>query len=420
MIESALSDLAGWFGDLIENVGSIGLGYLILGCLLQWGQTLLNSVAWRNVLQASYPEKHILQKEISAGYAAGVGLNSVLPGQAGTITYLALFRASISGSSVATITAGAAVQAIFWSIVGGLVYLLLFLSRPDAFDVKLGTITSWIGDHLVITLLLAAAAAAVILICVRLIKTRLREQWAQLGQGAAILRTPRRYLARVVTFQALSYTCRIGVNDRAGCRAAGRAAGRPAADHRGLVGRGGAELLDDVVADLVLGHTSAGPQHAIDVVHPLRVGDRDQPGRRRRQRVRDRVGDRPHRAVPPPAGDGARGASEQRAADHRRREQHSHGGAAQRAPARRPAGGVGHAGDRDRPVAVAADDDRAVDVGRACRCELLHLLQRAGRVALVVVRPDDQRAAGAARVAHSSAPRFLWSSSSASSAASTS
>ena len=99
MIESALSDFAGWFADLIENVGSIGLGYLILGCLLQWGQTLLNSVAWRNVLQASYPEKHILQKEISAGYAAGVGLNSVLPGQAGTITYLALFRASISGQA---------------------------------------------------------------------------------------------------------------------------------------------------------------------------------------------------------------------------------------------------------------------------------------------------------------------------------
>src|SRR5690242_8725433 len=159
MIETALSDLAGWCADLIENVGSIAIPYLILGSLLQWGQTLLNSVAWRNVLQASYPEKHILQKEISAGYAAGVGLNSVLPGQAGTITYLALFRASIYGSSVATIAAGAAVQAIFWSIVGGLVYLLLFFSRPDAFDVKLGTITSWIGDHLPITLVLVAAAA---------------------------------------------------------------------------------------------------------------------------------------------------------------------------------------------------------------------------------------------------------------------
>ena len=60
--------------------------------------------------------------------------------------------------------------------------------------------------------MLAAAAAALIFICVRLIQTRLREQWAQLGQGAVILRTPRRYLARVVTFQALSYACRIGVN----------------------------------------------------------------------------------------------------------------------------------------------------------------------------------------------------------------
>src|SRR4029079_19333313 len=133
--------------------------------LLQWGQTLLNSVAWRNVLQAAYPKTNVLQKEVSAGYAAGVGLNSVLPGQAGTITYLALFRASINGSSVATIAAGAAVQAIFWSIVGGLVYLLLFLSRPDAFDVKLGTITGWIGDHLFLSVLIAAAAAVLILLC---------------------------------------------------------------------------------------------------------------------------------------------------------------------------------------------------------------------------------------------------------------
>jgi uncharacterized membrane protein YbhN (UPF0104 family) len=212
MLLNVLNELAGWFEDLIDNVASIPLGYLLLGFVLQWGQTLLNSVAWRNVLQAAYPRTNVLQKEVSAVYAAGVGLNSVLPGQAGTITYLALFRASINGSSVATIAAGAAVQAIFWSIVGGLVYLLLFLSRPDAFDVKLGTITGWIGDHLFLSVLIAAAAVALILLCVRLIRTRLHEQWQQLGQGAAILHTPRTYLARVVTFQALSYACRIGVN----------------------------------------------------------------------------------------------------------------------------------------------------------------------------------------------------------------
>ena len=206
------SDIAGWFTSLLDNVGSIAVGFLLLGFAFQWGQTMFNSIAWRSVLAAAYPDKKILQKEISAGYAGGVALNSVLPGQAGTVTYLGLFRASIYGSSVATITAGAAVQAIFWSIVGGLVYLVLFLSRPDAFNSKLGGITGFISDHPVVSLTIAAGTVVLIVVALRVIRERLHRQWDQLGQGAAILRTPRRYLARVVTFQALSYTCRICVN----------------------------------------------------------------------------------------------------------------------------------------------------------------------------------------------------------------
>ena len=88
-----LSDLSGWIGTTLDNIASIDPIYLIIGFAFQFGQTLLNSVAWRNVLQAAYPDKHVQQKEISAAYAGGVGLNSVLPGQAGTVTYLALFRA---------------------------------------------------------------------------------------------------------------------------------------------------------------------------------------------------------------------------------------------------------------------------------------------------------------------------------------
>ncbi|MDX6535105.1 MAG: glycosyltransferase AglD [Gaiellales bacterium] len=207
-----LGDIAGWFGSLIDNVSSISLWYLLLGCAFQCGQTLFNSVAWRGVLQAAYPDKHIRQSEISAGYAGGVALNSVLPGQAGTVTYLALFRASIPGSSVATITAGAAVQAIFWSLVGGLVYLVLLLERPESFTVEIGAVADWIGAHWVMSLLIATAVVALVVVAVRVIRERLHRQWDQMGQGAAILRTPRRYLSRVVTFQALSYACRLGVN----------------------------------------------------------------------------------------------------------------------------------------------------------------------------------------------------------------
>ena len=207
-----LSDLAGWVETTFDNIASIDPIYLVIGFAFQFGQTLLNSVAWRNVHQAAYPDKHILQKEISAAYAGGVGLNSVLPGQAGTVTYLALFRASISGSSVTTIVSGAAVQAIFWSTVGGLVYLALFLSAPASYDEALGAVWTWMGDHLFVTLLVIAGTVILLAIAVGVVKRKLREQWEQAGKGAAILHTPRRYLARVVVFQALSYACRIAVN----------------------------------------------------------------------------------------------------------------------------------------------------------------------------------------------------------------
>jgi uncharacterized membrane protein YbhN (UPF0104 family) len=212
MLLSIFSDLGGWIETTFDNIASIDPIYLVIGFAFQFGQTLLNSVAWRSVLQAAYPDKHILQKEISAAYAGGVGLNSVLPGQAGTVTYLALFRASIPGSSVATILSGAAVQAIFWSIVGGLVYLALFLSAPGSFQEALGSVWTWMGDHLFLTLLIIAATVVVLVIAARVIRQKLRAQWEQAGQGAAILHNPRRYLARVVVFQALSYLCRIAVN----------------------------------------------------------------------------------------------------------------------------------------------------------------------------------------------------------------
>jgi uncharacterized membrane protein YbhN (UPF0104 family) len=96
--------------------------------------------------------------------------------------------------------------------VGALVYVLLFFSRPNSYDVSLGTVATWIGEHKALSVLLAVAVVVMILIALRVIRERLHRQWDQLGQGAAILKTPRRYLARVVTFQAASYGCRIGVN----------------------------------------------------------------------------------------------------------------------------------------------------------------------------------------------------------------
>lgn len=45
-----LSDLGGWFEEVWDQIRSVDIKYLILGCTLQTIQTSLNGLAWRNIL----------------------------------------------------------------------------------------------------------------------------------------------------------------------------------------------------------------------------------------------------------------------------------------------------------------------------------------------------------------------------------
>ena len=54
-------------------------------------------------------------REIFAAYAGGIGLNSFLPAQAGTIAYLGMYRAIIVNSRMVTIVAGGIAQNLFYA-----------------------------------------------------------------------------------------------------------------------------------------------------------------------------------------------------------------------------------------------------------------------------------------------------------------
>ena len=71
-------------------------------------------------------------REIFATYAGGIGLNSFLPAQAGTIAYLGMYRAIIVNSRMVTIVAGGIAQNLFYAVIGTLVYIYLFTRRAGA------------------------------------------------------------------------------------------------------------------------------------------------------------------------------------------------------------------------------------------------------------------------------------------------
>ena len=177
-------DVMGWLDDVWTQIKDVPLRYLVLGAVLQILQTSLNGLAYYGILAYAYPGRALLWPIVTA-YAVGVSMNNFLPANIGTFVTLLMFVAIIPGSTFPGILAAYMVNKIFFTIVGGVVYLYLFLEAGTAFDVELG----WFRDHGALALLLLAGGALLVVVVVRIFWRWLKKLWAQAKEGGKILVT---------------------------------------------------------------------------------------------------------------------------------------------------------------------------------------------------------------------------------------
>jgi uncharacterized membrane protein YbhN (UPF0104 family) len=179
-------------------------------CLL--AMQLARAWAWRNVLQAAYPQRKIPFLPLGAAYLAGAGINAIVPAHAGDVTKVFLVKRQIPGSSYPAVTSSFLVQTVFDTSVGILV-LFYAISRgllpplPQIPDLPAFEIAFW-ADHpkalafTVLGLLLALA------IGIYFLAHRVRRFWARVRQGLIILAEPRRYLREVAAWQGVGWLFR--------------------------------------------------------------------------------------------------------------------------------------------------------------------------------------------------------------------
>ena len=102
---------------LHEPHGVDRLGALALAVLCHLAKGAAKARAWQNVLTAAYPDVPVRWRSAFGAYAAGVGLNSVLPARIGDPVRLYLMRRRIPGSSYPTLASSLLVEAIFNTLV---------------------------------------------------------------------------------------------------------------------------------------------------------------------------------------------------------------------------------------------------------------------------------------------------------------
>jgi uncharacterized membrane protein YbhN (UPF0104 family) len=197
-----------WFQQLWDELRSISIPLLILGLAFETAQILLVALAWRNVLRAAYGREGTPYRKVLSFYAGSTGLNAILPGSAGTIAMLGLFRAYIPGATAAGLVAATVVQSLFFAVMSAGVYLFMFLTAAGSFDVKFG----WFSDHPVVGVVIVVGGVALIVFAVHLVWRKFKTTWAKAKEGGGILSTPRKFLIQVVGPEVLSYVARMGMN----------------------------------------------------------------------------------------------------------------------------------------------------------------------------------------------------------------
>lgn len=187
-----------------ERVAALDGRFLLVALALQLGSLGLRAVVWRNVLAAAYPDRRVPLASVAGSYAVGVALNAFLPARGGEIVKLALVRSRIHGSTIPTVASTLSVVLLLDALLGGVLLLVL---------VALGVAPiPPIPSIGILPIAGAGALLAVGCVAFRFCPRPARSFLAHVAQGAAVLKTPGRYLRTVAPFQLAAWSCRIGVS----------------------------------------------------------------------------------------------------------------------------------------------------------------------------------------------------------------
>jgi glycosyltransferase 2 family protein len=204
-------DAARTFFDQLASVGWTALG-IALG--LHLVRLVCRGFAWRNILAASYPSVPVRRLPVLGAYVAGVGLNSVAPARAGDVLKLVLVHGRIEGSTYSTLTPTLLVETLFdfvvaagvltWALAEGVLPGLDVIKGP-----KLRAVDwHWPLQHPTPAIVIGVVWLTVIALLIWFWSKRVEGFKQRVAAGFAILRTPKRFLTGVVSWQAVSWVFR--------------------------------------------------------------------------------------------------------------------------------------------------------------------------------------------------------------------
>ena len=196
-----------------DHLAGVGWMALAVGLAIHFARLLTRTVAWRNILAASYPNERWRWRSVARAYIGGVGINSIVPGRAGDLVKLYLVHREQPATTYTTLASTLVTETLLdlvlatsiflWALTQGVLPTLHVLPTIPAFD------WGWLFRDPRTTAIVAAALTVGAIWLWYWASQHVADFKHRVGQGFAILRDRRRYGREVVSWQLLSWVLRI-------------------------------------------------------------------------------------------------------------------------------------------------------------------------------------------------------------------
>jgi uncharacterized membrane protein YbhN (UPF0104 family) len=196
-----------------DGLTSVKWGPLTLAVVCHLLKVVARTRAWRNIVQAAYPQTDVRWRSVYGAYVAGVGVNAIVPARGGDVLKLYLLKHRVEGSSYPTLGATLLVDTLFDTVLAcALVAWALafgFLPGLDVLPNLPGVDWLYLFQHPRLGLLVGVALVLLVTLGLTWGSRKVSDFWRRVSQGFTILREPWDYLRGVAFWDAVDWSLRL-------------------------------------------------------------------------------------------------------------------------------------------------------------------------------------------------------------------
>lgn len=191
------------------SFASVSLGVLAVGVALHVGKLCAEARAWHWIVSHAHDPAPVRFRTTLAAFVSSIGANAVLPARVGEALRVGVLRREVPGSSVITIAATIVLEtAIEVAFGAAIIATVLLAGGSFGSDGSTPALPGLAAQPAVLGALVCLALTAVVLGLVY--RKRARALFRRMAAGFSIVRSPRAFVAGVLSWKLVAWALRLG------------------------------------------------------------------------------------------------------------------------------------------------------------------------------------------------------------------